>query len=281
MDELKKLTRLGQDTPYVDQYDPKQLTPVPRALSRDSLPGEPSWHGYDEWWGYELSWLNSKGRPEVRMVRFRFSPDSPFLIESKSFKLYLNSFNQTRFSDERAVRERLVEDLSSATGQIVDVLICPVQSLAADASTTEEGGQFECTLLDTLDVEVDVYTPSASLLEKDDSGPSGGTWVSHLLRSNCPVTGQPDWGSVLIHLEGAACTQESLLRYIISYRQHQGFHEHCVESMYTDLMHKLKPEKLMVMARYTRRGGLDINPVRASHPELLDVAEKWGRVNRQ
>ena len=279
MDELRKLTRLGQDTPYVDQYAPDLLCPVPRSLSRARLTRVPGWIGYDEWWGFELSWLNARGKPEVRLARFRFDAGSPALIESKSFKLYLNSFNQTVFESGHAVRVTLEADLAKASGAPVEIELFPLAPLAAGDETDALP---DIHLLDELDIAIDCYTPDRSLLEKaSDGAVQGGTWVSHLLRSNCPVTGQPDWGSVLIHMEGASPDPESLLRYIVSYRTHQGFHEHCVESMYVDLLEVYEPEALLVMARYTRRGGLDINPVRASSPDLLELAARWGRLNRQ
>ncbi|MCA1774012.1 MAG: NADPH-dependent 7-cyano-7-deazaguanine reductase QueF, partial [Halomonas sp.] len=219
--------------------------------------GELPFVGEDEWHAFEVSWLNGRGKPVVAVVRFRLPADSPNLIESKSWKLYLNSFNQARFDDRDAVIATLTQDLTAAAKAPVSVELLDVDA-AALAPQRLPG---EC--LDALDIEVSDYTPSADHLT------AGGqvveeTLYSHLLKSNCPVTGQPDWGSVMIRYRGPKIEREGLLRYLIGYRQHQDFHEHCVEHIFTDLMQRAKPSELLVLARYVRRGGLDISPWRAT-----------------
>lgn len=251
---------LGRESAYPDQYDPALLYPIPRGANRaplgiveDSLP----FVGEDEWHAFEVSWLNGRGKPIVAVARFRLPADSPNLIESKSWKLYLNSFNQTRFDDREAVINTLAKDLTQAAGAPVGVALFDVD---ADALTPRRLPG-EC--LDELDIDVTDYTPSADHLTVGDEVVEE-TLYSHLLKSNCPVTGQPDWGSVMIRYKGRKLDREGLLRYLIGYRQHQDFHEHCVEHIFTDLMQRAAPSELLVLARYVRRGGLDISPWRAT-----------------
>ncbi|KPQ23507.1 MAG: queuine synthase [Halomonas sp. HL-48] len=251
---------LGRESAYPDQYDPALLYPIPRAANRgplgiveDQLP----FVGEDEWHAFEVSWLNGRGKPIVAVARFRLPAESPHLIESKSWKLYLNSFNQTRFDDREAVINTLAKDLTQAAGSPVGVALFDVD---ADALTPR---RLPGESLDELDIEVTDYTPSADHLTVGDEVVEE-TLYSHLLKSNCPVTGQPDWGSVMIRYKGRKLDREALLRYLIGYRQHQDFHEHCVEHIFTDLMHRAKPSELLVLARYVRRGGLDISPWRAT-----------------
>ena len=251
---------LGRESAYPDQYDPALLYPIPRAANRgplgiveDQLP----FVGEDEWHAFEVSWLNGRGKPIVAVARFRLPAESPHLIESKSWKLYLNSFNQTRFDDREAVINTLAKDLTQAAGAPVGVALFDVD---ADALTPR---RLPGESLDELDIEVTDYTPSADHLTVGDEVVEE-TLYSHLLKSNCPVTGQPDWGSVMIRYKGRKLDREALLRYLIGYRQHQDFHEHCVEHIFTDLMHRAKPSELLVLARYVRRGGLDISPWRAT-----------------
>jgi 7-cyano-7-deazaguanine reductase len=213
--------------------------------------------GEDEWHAFEVSWLNNRGKPIVAVARFRLPADSPSLIESKSWKLYLNSLNQTRFESRDAVQRVLVRDLAAAAGASVSVELLGVD----DAELAPQRLPGEC--LDDLDIDISDYTPSAAHLAVSEEIVEE-TLHSHLLKSNCPVTGQPDWGSVLIRYKGPKIDREGLLRYLIGYRQHQDFHEHCVEHIFTDLMQLAKPEELLVLARYVRRGGLDISPWRAT-----------------
>lgn len=256
---------LGQETGYESRYNPALLHPIERAISRAhlGLAGEAlPFSGVDEWWGFELSWLNSKGVPQVAVGRFTFPHSSPAMVESKSFKLYLNSFNQTEFADWERVRETLVQDLSAASGADVSVVLYGVEDVAL-AVEKPEG-----FCLDQLDIETRQYQPDAKLLKLDQQRDTvSETLYSHLLRSNCPVTGQPDWATVCIDYHGPALDREALLAYVISFREHQDFHEHCVERIFCDLQKRAAFEELTVCARYTRRGGLDINPLRTTLPE--------------
>ena len=251
---------LGRDSAYPEQYDAGLLYPIPRAANRAPLgieEGALPFEGEDEWHAFEVSWLNSRGKPIVAVARFRLPAYSPNLIESKSWKLYLNSFNQTRFYSRQEVMETLANDLAVAAGAEVSVELFDVD--APELSARSLPG--EC--LDDLDIAVSDYTPSCAHLTVGEEVVEE-TLYSHLLKSNCPVTGQPDWGSVLIRYQGPKIDREGLLRYLIGFRQHQDFHEHCVEHIFTDLMTHAKPTQLLVLARYVRRGGLDISPWRAT-----------------
>jgi 7-cyano-7-deazaguanine reductase len=257
---------LGKITEYVDQYDASLLQAVPRQLARDAI-GIPAdqalpFVGYDIWHAYELSWLNAKGKPMVALATVVVPFDSANLIESKSFKLYLNSFNQTRFRDISQVYLRLKEDLAQCAGKPVEVTIHHVNELIAFQPTWLQG---RC--IDELDIEINEYQYDASLLKRaNHNAVIEEKLHSHLLKSNCLITSQPDWASVFIHYRGPALCHESLLRYLISFRQHNEFHEQCVERIYKDIFDLLQPEFLAVYACYTRRGGLDINPLRSSEP---------------
>jgi 7-cyano-7-deazaguanine reductase len=257
---------LGQATPYPDQYDPSLLFPIPRSENRLKLDIKPNqalpFIGVDIWNAYELSWLNKRGKPQISLAEFQVPADSPNMIESKSFKLYLNSFNSARFEDEAVVRERLVADLSAVAGSKIATRINPTEAIAKKGMQEMSG-----VLIDRLDIEIDPsLSADPALLEVNESfGPIEQCLVSHLLKSNCPVTGQPDWASVQIRYQGRPILEEGLLRYLIGFRQKGEFHEHCVETIFTDIKRHCKPEKLSVYARYTRRGGLDINPFRTDH----------------
>lgn len=257
---------LGQTTQYPYQYDPSLLFPIPRAENRAKLglrEGQAlPFVGIDIWNAFELSWLNKKGKPQIALAEFQIPADSPNMIESKSFKLYLNSLNNARFEDESEIRELLIKDLSAVAGSKITTRIHTTEAVAKKGMQ-EMGG----VLLDRLDIEVDPSTPAdSSLLGVNESfGPIEQCLVSHLLKSNCPVTGQPDWASIQIRYQGRPILEEGLLRYLIGFRQLGEFHEHCVETIFTDIKRMCKPEKLSVYARYTRRGGLDINPFRTDH----------------
>ncbi|MBZ9538575.1 NADPH-dependent 7-cyano-7-deazaguanine reductase QueF [Modicisalibacter tunisiensis] len=254
---------LGRESDYPERYDPGLLYPIPRAANRAPLgieKGGLPFVGEDEWHAFELSWLNARGKPSVAVARFRLPADSPNLIESKSWKLYLNGFNQTRFAGRDQVAETLARDLGEAAGATPDVALLDVD--APELMPRALPG--EC--IDGLDIAVDRYTPNPDCLRAEGEVVEE-TLHSHLLKSNCPVTGQPDWGSVLIRYRGPRLDREGLLRYLIGFRQHQDFHEHCVEHIFTDLMARARPERLLVMARYVRRGGLDISPWRATPGE--------------
>lgn len=255
---------LGKQVDYEFEYNPGLLQGVPRSLSRDTLDLANSslpFDGIDTWTGYELSWLNLKGKPNVAILECHVPITSENLIESKSFKLYLNSFNQTKFASAEDVRQVLQADLSACAGEPVEVkLILPEQF------TSLQFKEFEGTLLDSLDVEIEQYSPNTQFLALAKSGAEvKETLISHLLKSNCLITSQPDWASIQIRYEGKAIEHEGLLKYLISFRQHNEFHEQCVERIYNDIMQHCQPDKLTVCARYTRRGGLDINPFRSNY----------------
>ncbi len=253
---------LGKTTEYRNRYAPQLLFPIPRGRGRGELgiEGAPPFHGVDIWNAYELSWLDPRGKPVVALAEFHVPADSPAIIESKSLKLYLNSFSGEPMAADR-VRETLARDLRQAAGAPVAVHL----RLAAEfpAARIEEP---EGVLIDVLDVDIDHYgPPRPDFLGVDaDAAPVAETLLSNLLKSNCPVTGQPDWASVRIDYAGAPIDRAGLLRYLVSFREHRDFHEHCVERIFMDLTEHCRPARLDVYARYTRRGGLDINPFRSS-----------------
>lgn len=266
-------SNLGQKTTYSDQYDASLLFGINRQDNRDDLGfnlNNLPFVGLDIWNAYEVSWLNLKGKPEVRIAEFSFSADAPNLIESKSFKLYLNSFNGTRFDSEQQVIALWEKDLSAVSGGEV---YAEVRCLT---EVNEISGTMPGECLDQLDITIDSYQVNSILLQTTNEVVSE-TLYSHLLKSNCLVTGQPDWGSVLIRYEGNKIEHESLLKYIISFRNHNEFHEQCVERMFCDIMQQCQPEKLTVYARYVRRGGLDINPYRSNFEDEFDLT----RLSRQ
>jgi 7-cyano-7-deazaguanine reductase len=254
---------LGQKSEYKSIYDVTLLQGVPRSLNRDELQLSDDnlpFYGFDLWNLYELSWLNSKGKPVVATGVVKVPFDSDNLIESKSFKLYLNSLNQTRFSSIEEVQKVLTADLSQCANKAVSVELNDNLDDFSDKLGTFEG---EC--LDSLDIEVDNYQFTANYLQDICSQEQvTETLYSHLLKSNCLITSQPDWGSVAITYSGKKLDREKLLRYLISFRQHNEFHEQCVERIYCDIMKFGQIDSLCVYARYTRRGGLDINPLRST-----------------
>lgn len=253
---------LGKPATYLSQYDASLLFSIARQDKRNELglTGTLPFFGIDIWNAYELSWLNLRGKPQIAIASITVPADSPNIIESKSLKLYLNSFNQTRLADIDALHERLRADLSGGFGAPVHIALS-----APDQFGLLRFSELDGLLLDRLDIDIDVYTPDPSLLRAAQGEPVvDETLVSHLLKSNCLVTGQPDWGSVQIKYVGAAIDQEMLLRYLIGFREHNEFHEQCVERIFTDILRQCRPQKLAVYARYTRRGGLDINPWRSN-----------------
>jgi 7-cyano-7-deazaguanine reductase len=280
---------LGKPAQYADQYDASLLFPIARAPKRMELglavdAGRAlPFFGADVWTAYELSWLNPRGKPQVALAHFMVPADSTHIIESKSLKLYLNSFNNTRFTDAAdgpdSVQARLRADLSRAAwadhsaagagagsipGTVAVKLILPE---LFDAQPIHE---MDGVNLDRLDIDCTDYTPQPHLLRAQfDEQPVSETLTSNLLKSNCLVTGQPDWASVQVVYTGPQIDQGGLLRYLVSFRNHNEFHEQCVERIFMDIWTQCKPVKLSVYARYTRRGGLDINPFRTSHPMAL------------
>ena len=253
---------LGKAATYQTQYDPSLLFAMPRAPKRAELniSGSLPFFGMDVWNAYEVSWLNLRGKPQVAVASWQVPADSPNIIESKSLKLYFNAFNQSRLAGSDALLELLRADLSAGFGAPIQI-----QLTLSDSFHTLKMGELDGLLLDRLDIEVDRYAPDPSLLKADHSAALvEEKLVSHLLKSNCLVTGQPDWGSVQIHYVGAAIDQEGLLKYLIGFREHNEFHEQCVERIFVDILRQCQPQKLMVTARYTRRGGIDINPWRSN-----------------
>ena len=260
-------SQLGKTSSYVDQYDASLLFPISRAGKRaelgllDTLP----FFGADMWTLYELSWLNLRGKPQVALAQVTVPCESPNIVESKSLKLYLNSFNNSRFADAREVRERIRADVGAATGVGIGI-----KTIGPELFDREPVHEMDGLSLDRLDVECLHFTPAPELLFAEfDEPPVSETLTSNLLKSNCLVTGQPDWGSVQITYSGPAINQEGLLQYLVSFRHHNEFHEQCVERIFMDVWTRCNPIKLAVYARYTRRGGVDINPFRCSFPMQL------------
>lgn len=251
---------LGKTTVYADRYDPSLLFPIPRQAKRDEIgvSAPLPFRGVDIWNAYELSWLDARGKPRVALAEFRVPAASPNIIESKSFKLYLNGFAQERMDSADAIAAILRKDLSAAAGAEVEVLLSDA-SARGHAITDLEGAS-----IDALDLTIDDYgPPKADYLSADAGDVVEEALVSDLLRSNCPVTGQPDWGSVQIRYRGPRIDRAGLLRYLVSFRNHNEFHEQCVERIFMDVTRYCAPQRLSVYARYTRRGGLDINPFRS------------------
>ncbi|WP_317145690.1 NADPH-dependent 7-cyano-7-deazaguanine reductase QueF [Endozoicomonas sp. 8E] len=274
MSELVNASPLGKNSEYQAEYNPEVLFPIPRrekqlelGLDPDNLP----FVGSDVWFGYELSWLDAKGKPLAMIGRFELPCQSPCLIESKSFKLYLNSFNQTQFDSVAQVQAVMEKDLSRAAGAPVRVKLMTIAEMEAFGFKPAPG-----TGVDELDVVIDCYDYTPDLLQKAE-GIREETIHSHLLKSNCPVTGQPDWGTVVVQYKGEAISHESFLKFICSFRGHQEFHEQCVERVFTEIQARFKMQSLTVYARYVRRGGLDINPWRSTD----QAGQDDGRLIRQ
>lgn len=260
-DDLNHL-QLGQATTYPTTFDPSLLLAVPRALNRDPIgiaANQLPFHGTDYWNAYELSWLNSNGLPQVAVAEFSVPVTSPNLIESKSFKLYLNSLNEQRWQNWQQVEQQLVKDLSACAGAPVSVQVHALQNNQAP-----QFGLLQGHCIDDQDISIDCYDYNPDLLQLNPQAAVVREQLfSHLLKSNCLITNQPDWGSVYINYEGPQLNTESLLRYLVSFRRHNEFHEQCVERIFMDLR-RVGISKLTVYARYTRRGGLDINPFRSN-----------------
>lgn len=252
---------LGEKTTYSDKYRPDLLFPIPRAEARKELglSSAPPFYGTDTWNAYEVSWLDPGGKPIVAIARIVFSADSRNIVESKSVKLYLNSFNMSRFQSQKHVEETMVKDLSAA----VDSRVWVTLSSSFDTVVFDP---VPGTCIDHLPVTIDTYAPDPTHLLTTDTKVTEQLH-SNLLRTNCPVTGQPDWATVVIEYCGNQIDQESLLRYLISFRQESGFHENCIERIFIDISRQCIPEELTVYGGFTRRGGIDINPCRSSHTQ--------------
>jgi 7-cyano-7-deazaguanine reductase len=274
-------SELGKSSTYVDQYDAALLFPIARRPKRDEigLAATLPFFGADLWTAYELSWLNPRGKPQLAIARITVPAESTHIVESKSVKLYLNSFNNSVFVDANEVQTRLREDLSAAIWQGGNIMSnVGVQLVLPQDFDKEPVHELDGLNLDRLDLECAHYQPAPELLTAQlNEAPVTETLTSQLLKSNCLVTGQPDWGSVRISYTGPQIDQAGLLQYIVSFRNHNEFHEQCVERIFMDIWRRCKPSKLEVYARYTRRGGVDINPWRTSHPMTAPVNIRTAR----
>jgi 7-cyano-7-deazaguanine reductase len=253
---------LGRAAEYTDDYAPDVLFPIPRKASRDALgiEGALPFRGVDRWNAWELSWLTPRGKPEVAVGVIEFPASNPNLVESKSLKLYLNSLNGMRYTSGDEVARLIRTDLEVASGGPVTV-----QLYAADGGRLIAPASLPGHCIDAADVDIEHFEVNPELLDRavDSGNVVEETLHSHLLRSNCPVTGQPDWASVLIAYRGPRIEESALLKYLVSFRNHDDYHEQCVERMFVDIKSRCRPEALTVQAFYTRRGGLDINPFRS------------------
>lgn len=261
-----KNSPLGKNTPYLTTYAPALLFAIPRRATREKneVPNPPPFDGVDIWNAYELSWLTPSGKPVVAIGEITLPAQSPNLIESKSLKIYLHSFNQTPFKSVDEVQKTIQKDLSDSCGGTVTVRIF----LPSDFSKLTMGN-FAGESLDELEISTSQYQIDSSLLKVKSDKVVEECLYSHLLKSNCLVTSQPDWGYVSIQYKGPQIDRAALLKYIVSFRNHDGFHEQCIERIFMDILKVCRPEKLSVYGRYTRRGGLDINPFRSNweqHP---------------
>ena len=272
---------LGKSSAYADQYDASLLFPIPRAGKRAEIgvDAAPPFFGADLWTAYELSWLNPRGKPQVALAHFTVPCETPNIVESKSFKLYLGSFSNTVFESADAVRARIRADVSEAAWRGSDTpATVGVRLLGPELFDREPVHELDGLSLDRLDLDCDSYTPAPELLTATfGEVPVTEVLTSNLLKSNCLVTGQPDWGAVQIAYSGPQIDQAGLLRYIVSFRNHNEFHEQCVERIFMDIWRRCRPDKLTVYARYTRRGGLDINPWRTSHPGAVPANVRTAR----
>jgi 7-cyano-7-deazaguanine reductase len=274
-------SQLGKPVPYTDRYDASLLFPLSRLPNRTELGlhGTTPFFGADLWTAFELSWLTPRGKPQVAIAHVTVPCETANIVESKSFKLYLNSFSNTAFGDASEVRDRIRADVSEAVWRgAPSQSSVGVRILLPHEFDREPVEELDGLSLDRLDIECTDYTPTPELLRAAvGEQPVEEVLTSNLLKSNCPVTGQPDWGSVQIHYSGPQIEQGGLLRYLVSYRNHPDFHEHCVERIFMDIFRRCKPVKLAVYARYTRRGGLDINPFRCSHPMAIPANVRTAR----
>ena len=258
---------------YKDRYDPHLLSPISRQPQREKIGIQaplPFW-GVDIWTAYELSWVNPQGKPQIAIGTLYFSADSPHLIESKSLKYYLNSFNQTEFENALSVRRILEQDLSGVSGRPVEVLVKSPEDFGEEQIAALQGESLDQLEVDIRDYQVrpDFLEAGAAVVEE--------TLVSNLFKTNCPITGRPDWAAIQIRYRGPQMDRIGLFSYLISYRRHQDFHEHCVERIFIDLRRRCRPEKLTVYARYTRRGGIDINPFRTNFETTRPVPSRTAR----
>ena len=263
---------LGQQSDYPDKYSAALLFAIERAESRATLGigGDLPFHGVDIWNGWELTWLAGSGQPRVATVEIRVPARSLAIVESKSLKLYLNSFAMSAYDSADEVRDLVRRDLSRCVGAEVEVIL---QTPADTDGRPSEKLPGDC--IDDLEVDCDTWDVDASLLRSGDGDAVTESLHSHALRSLCPVTSQPDLGSVLINYSGPKIDRASLLRYIVSFRKHNDFHEACVERIFLDIERQCRPTKLTVYARYQRRGGIDINPFRSNFESEAPNIRLW------
>jgi 7-cyano-7-deazaguanine reductase len=264
---------LGHATAWTEGHDPGLLFPVERAPLRAELglAESPPFRGVDLWNAYELSWLDASGKPEVAIATFAVPAESPRIVESKSVKLYLTALNLVRFASRDEVAATIAGDLAAATGTPVEVVLVRSDEFAGLPHAELEGESLDRLALDGSDTAPDPEALAA-----------GGevvaeTLTSRLFRSVCPVTGQPDYASVQLRYRGPRIDRARLLRYLVAYRRHPGFHEHCVERIFMDVRQRCRPEDLAVYARFTRRGGIDINPFRTSGREPFPANVRTAR----
>ena len=262
-------SELGKKSEYDSIYSPEKLFPIPRKGKREEIGVDPNqlpFFGFDCWNHYEVSWLNNEGKPIVAVAEIVYGCDSLNIIESKSMKLYFNSFNNTKFKDAASVEATIKKDLEKNVGSAVSIKVTPLSEVKAEKIAPKLAGES----IDGLEVSCDIYTVDASFLKTEDETIEE-ILCSDLLKSNCLVTHQPDWGSVQIAYKGKKINREGLLKYIVSFRNHNEFHEQCIERIFIDIMRMCKPTELTVYGRYTRRGGLDINPYRSTKkPDVVE-----------
>ena len=263
-------SELGKHSAYTTQYDPSLLFQIPRKTKRDEIGiiAKLPFAGVDIWNAFELSWLNTKGKPIIALLELIIPANSSHIIESKSLKLYLNSLNNTQFSSQELVKQTINNDLAKVLNIAPKELIINIYNNDNSALQATPLTQLKGICLDELDVSIQQYTPNPKLLKTDNNNREESLF-SNLLKSNCLVTDQPDWGSVQIDYQGKQINHESLLKYIIAFRNHNEFHEQCIERIFMDIMRECQPEKLTVYGRYTRRGGLDINPYRTTNQNFI------------
>ncbi|MDC1435837.1 NADPH-dependent 7-cyano-7-deazaguanine reductase QueF [Gammaproteobacteria bacterium] len=267
---------LGKETYYPGTFDPDLLVALPRSTNRNqlSLNEQLPFVGEDIWHAYEISWLNKQGLPKVAIGRFAFSCESPFIIESKSFKLFLNSLNQETFDDKHDVINLLTENLSHCASAEVKVTLFELEE-SVDLIKLPEG-----ICLDSVDVQINNYQPNSALLTNLEDNADEiveECLYSDLFKSNCPVTNQPDWGTISINYKGPAISHAGLLAYLISYRLHSDYHENCIEKIFVDIQQNCNPQELTVQGNFLRRGGLDINPVRSTDKKLIKTLPRFIR----
>ncbi|MEE3003028.1 MAG: NADPH-dependent 7-cyano-7-deazaguanine reductase QueF [Pseudomonadota bacterium] len=259
MTDLTKITELGKETNYKNNYDPSLLISVPRAKSKILQ------HGFDVWRSWETSWLNNYNKPQIATIILFYSAKSPYIVESKSLKLYLGSLNFTNFSSEADLINTIERDVSFTVGSKVIVkldndFICRAKAPGVN--------------IDNEDIDIIAQRPTPELLKLDEKYCHiSETLHTNLFRSCCPVTAQPDWATIVVRYSGLAINHKSLLQYLLAFRNHSGFHESCVSEIFTDIKSSCDPEKLEVQGFFTRRGGIDINPLRSS-----DMNCQWDHI---